>query len=110
MSNSDLLMPSRRAMLGTAGRTLSLAGVAMVVGGCSVAAPTATADDMSSDAQILNAAIGLEHEGIAAYQIAATSGLLDPAVLDIGITFQSHHKQHRDESGQSGSGAWRYTG
>ncbi len=97
MSNSDLLMPSRRAMLGTAGRTLSLAGVAMVVGGCSVAAPTATADDMSSDAQILNAAIGLEHEGIAAYQIAATSGLLAPAVLDIGITFQSHHKQHRDE-------------
>ena len=97
MSNSDLLMPSRRAMLGNAGRTLSLAGIAMVVGSCSSATPSASADDVSGDVQILNAAIGLEHEGIAAYQIAATSGLLDPAVLDIGITFQSHHKQHRDE-------------
>ena len=45
---------------------------------------------------LYNAAIALEHEGIAAYQIAATSGLLDPAVVDIGVTFQGHHKGHRD--------------
>lgn len=97
MTDRDLIMPSRRAMLGTAGRTLSLAGVAMVVGGCTGVTSQATADETDSDVQILNAAIALEHEGIAAYQIAATSGLLDPAVVEIGVTFQGHHKGHRDE-------------
>ncbi len=97
MSDQDLIMPSRRAMLGTAGRTLSVAGIAMVIGGCTGTSSKASAEDVSSDVQILNAAIALEHEGIAAYQIAATSGLLQPAVLDIGITFQGHHKGHRDE-------------
>lgn len=97
MSDQDLIMPSRRAMLGTAGRTLSLAGIAMVAGGCTTITAPATADETNSDVQILNAAIALEHEGIAAYQIAATSGLLAPAVVDIGVTFQSHHKGHRDE-------------
>ncbi len=96
MSKQELLMPSRRAMLGTAGRTLSVAGIAMIVGGCAQAAPRATAEETSGDAQILNAAIALEHEGIAAYQIAATSGLLEPAVVDIGLAFQGHHKGHRD--------------
>lgn len=96
MTDRDLIMPSRRAMLGTAGRTLSLAGIAMVAGACTGVASKATADETDSDVQILNAAIALEHEGIAAYQIAATSGLLDPAVVDIGVTFQGHHKGHRD--------------
>jgi rubrerythrin len=51
---------------------------------------------LSQDIAILNAAIALEHEGIAAYQIAATSGLLQPAIVDIGVAFQGHHKGHRD--------------
>lgn len=97
MSEQDLIIPSRRAVLGIAGKTLSLAGVAMVVGGCTGAVSKATAEETSSDANILNAAIALEHEGIAAYQIAATSGLLQQATVDLGLIFQGHHKGHRDE-------------
>lgn len=94
--NRPLDNPTRRTMLGNAGKTLSLAGVALIANGCVNAAYSADADTISQDVNILNAAIALEHEGIAAYQIAATSGLLAPAVLEIGVTFQGHHKGHRD--------------
>lgn len=97
MTDKIARLPSRRTLLGHAGKTLSLAGVAMVAGGYTPRLMQASAEETSSDVQILNAAIALEHEGIAAYQIAATSGLLDPAVVDIGVTFQGHHKGHRDE-------------
>ncbi|KCZ92871.1 ferritin-like domain-containing protein [Hyphomonas johnsonii] len=97
MTDKTVPLPSRRALLGSAGKTLSIAGVAMMVGGYAPRIMRASAEELSSDVQILNAAIALEHEGIAAYQIAATSGLLDPAVVDIGVTFQGHHKGHRDE-------------
>lgn len=49
------------------------------------------------DLGILNTALALEHEGIAAYQIAAESGLLQAQVLAVGVLFQGHHKGHRDE-------------
>ncbi len=88
---------TRRAVLGGAGKTLSLAGVAMLInGGATSAYAGANSEVASQDIGILNAAIALEHEGIAAYQIAATSGLLQPAVVEIGVTFQGHHKGHRD--------------
>jgi rubrerythrin len=45
---------------------------------------------------ILNVALGLEHEAINAYQLGAGSGLLQKAVLDVAVSFQSHHKAHRD--------------
>ena len=45
---------------------------------------------------ILNVALGLEHEAINAYQLGASSGLLQKPVLDIAVSFQSHHKAHRD--------------
>jgi hypothetical protein len=96
MMDDSLILPSRRALLGATGRTLSVAAVAMIAGGCANTASSASAPDASQDVEILNAAIALEHEGIAAYQIAATSGLLQPAVVDIGVTFQGHHKGHRD--------------
>ncbi|WP_240330710.1 ferritin-like domain-containing protein [Sphingorhabdus sp. Alg239-R122] len=93
---TETTMPTRRNFIGGAGKTLSLAGLAMISGGCSYAAAPNSASATSQDVEILNAAIALEHEGIAAYQIAATSGLLQPAVVDIGVTFQGHHKGHRD--------------
>ena len=96
MTDTTLLTPSRRAMLGMTGKTLTAAGLAVIAGGCATSYSGASAQDLSSDVGILNAAIALEHEGIAAYQIAATSGLLQPAVVDIGVTFQGHHKGHRD--------------
>ena len=96
MSSIELDHTTRRAVLSGAGKTLTAAGAAIIAGGCVTGAYSATAKETSQDVEILNAAIALEHEGIAAYQIAATSGLLQPAVVDIGVTFQGHHKGHRD--------------
>jgi rubrerythrin len=50
----------------------------------------------SGDVDILNVALGLEHEAIEAYQIGAESGLLTQPVLGVAVQFQSHHKAHRD--------------
>jgi bacterioferritin (cytochrome b1) len=49
------------------------------------------------DAQFLNAALSLEYEGIAAYQIGVESDLLTPGLVKVAVTFQNHHKQHRDD-------------
>ena len=46
---------------------------------------------------LLNAALALEHEGVAAYQLGAESKLLQAPVLQVAVTFQGHHKQHRDD-------------
>jgi len=94
--SSALNQTTRRTVVSGVGKTLSAAGVALIASGVSTATYAATTKETSQDVEILNAAIALEHEGIAAYQIAATSGLLQPAVLDIGVTFQGHHKGHRD--------------
>ena len=48
------------------------------------------------DVKILNVALGLEHEAIAAYQAGAESKLLDKPILEVAVLFQSQHKQHRD--------------
>jgi rubrerythrin len=53
-------------------------------------------DAAASDLKILNVALGLEHEAIAAYQAGAESGLLAKPVLDVAVLFQGQHKQHRD--------------
>lgn len=95
MTDSPLLL-DRRAALSGAGRTLSAAGLAVLFGGA-LPVSAAAAADPGQDAQLLNAAIALEHEGIAAYQIGAESGLLTPDVLKTAVLFQGHHKQHRDE-------------
>lgn len=50
----------------------------------------------NNDVAILNVALGLEHEAINAYQIGAESNLLQPAVLQVAVAFQGHHKAHRD--------------
>lgn len=84
-------MPStRRTFLSTA--TLSATAVALLAG---VRTP-AHAANPAGDVKILNVALGLEHEAIGAYQLGASSGLLQKPVLDIAVQFQSHHKEHRD--------------
>lgn len=88
------ILGTRRDILSGGAKTLSAAGLFALLGaaggGRAVAAP-------SQDAALLNAALGLEHEGIAAYQLGAQSKLLTPAVLGVAVTFQGHHKQHRDD-------------
>jgi rubrerythrin len=86
-------LPSRRGFLGTAG-TLSAAAVAMLAGQESLA--QGMASDPAKDVSILNVALGLEHEAIAAYQLGAGSNLLKKPVLDVALMFQGHHKGHRD--------------
>ncbi len=90
---------SRRGLLVGAGKTLSLTALGLVAGGALIdtaEAKKAKKADPAQDIAVLNAAIALEHEGIAAYSLAAGSGLLTPGVLQVGVTFQSHHKEHRD--------------
>jgi rubrerythrin len=48
----------------------------------------------NGDAAILNTALALEFQAIAAYQVGAESKLLDKPVLDLAVQFQSHHKAH----------------
>src|SRR5919108_1179935 len=82
--------PGRRAVLGKA--ALSAAAVGLLAG---VGTAHAQGSPMQ-DVQILNVALGLEHEAIGAYQLGAESGLLQKPVLDVAVLFQSHHKGHRD--------------
>ena len=87
--------PSRRSFLGaTCGIAISGAALALLAGHSRLAA--AAAGNPAGDVGILNVALGLEHEAIAAYQVGAESGLLQKPVLDIAVLFQSHHKGHRD--------------
>lgn len=51
---------------------------------------TSSADDIA----ILNVALGLEYQAIAAYQAGAESGLLTKPVLELAVGFQGHHKAH----------------
>jgi rubrerythrin len=90
---------TRRSALRLGGAGLLSAGAVAVLGGCASTAMAQTGAKMkasSGDVDILNVALGLEHEAIEAYQIGAESGLLQKPVLDVAVLFQSHHKGHRD--------------
>lgn len=89
------LLATRRGLLRGAGHaTLSAAAVGLLAGcGTGMAKNMQTAD-ASSDVEILNSALGLEYQAIAAYQVGAESGLLQKPVLDVAVQFQSDHKQH----------------
>ncbi|MFN4121084.1 ferritin-like domain-containing protein [Acidovorax sp.] len=84
---------SRRSFIATSG-SLSAVAVALLAGKDALAQGMAA--DTSKDVQILNVALGLEHEAINAYQLGAGSGLLQKPVLDVALAFQGHHKAHRD--------------
>lgn len=60
------------------------------------ALPAAASAGAPGDIAILNTALALEHQGIAAYELGAKSGLLKGDVLKTAGLFQSHHKDHRD--------------
>ncbi|MEO8837598.1 MAG: ferritin-like domain-containing protein [Herbaspirillum sp.] len=51
---------------------------------------TSTSDDIA----MLNVALGLEYQAIAAYQVGAESGLLQKPVLALAVKFQGQHKAH----------------
>ena len=89
---------SRRGLLAGAATSLSVAGTLALFDRPSSAAPSRTKDaSAEQDVRLLNAALSLEDEGIAAYQIGAESKLLATDVLRVAVTFQEHHKRHRED-------------
>jgi len=99
-----MLNLSRRDLItkGTKLSILSAAGLSVLTGLSPKAfgEEAAKAADMpaaaNKDVDTLNVALGLEHQGIGAYQLGADSGLLKQPALNIALLFQSHHKAHRD--------------
>jgi Ferritin-like domain len=49
-----------------------------------------------SDVEVMNQGLAGEHFGIAAYEAAIATGLLDEAVVGVARSFQSDHARHRD--------------
>lgn len=90
----NLANPDRRSALRAGGLgVLSIAAIGVISGTPGMARAK---DAHSGDIDILNIALGLEHEAIAAYQAGAQSGLLQKPVLAVAVQFQGHHKGHRD--------------
>ena len=95
LASSSFTVPSssRRGFMRSGG-ALSAVAVSLLAGNQALAA--GMKGDVSKDVSILNVALALEHEAINAYQLGAGSGLLQKPVLDIAVSFQGHHKAHRD--------------
>lgn len=91
-------MSQKQIVDSTLGRRLFLQRSALLSIGAAitsaVALPNALAGTESSDIALLNVALGLEHQGIAAYQVGAESKLLMPTVLKVALIFQDQHKEH----------------
>ena len=95
----DVSTSRRRFMRGAGTATLSGLAIAMLAGCESQAAGNKSmmaAADPSDDVAILNTALGLEYQAIAAYQVGAESGLLQKPVLDLAVRFQGDHKKHAE--------------
>ncbi|MBL8538735.1 MAG: ferritin-like domain-containing protein [Betaproteobacteria bacterium] len=94
-SDDQVAVPERRSFLGSA--LLSGAAVALLVGRDVLAATESRGvTSEANDANILNTALGAELEAVAAYQVAAESGLLEKPVLLLATQFQGHHREHAD--------------
>lgn len=82
LKNSSLFALGATVAIGLAAPGRALAGKAKM----------SETDDLA----ILNVALGLEYQAIAAYQVGAESGLLQKPVLDVAVKFQGHHKAHAE--------------
>jgi rubrerythrin len=91
-ANDPALRPNRREFLTKSGLVLSGTAIALMAGQDALAKTGGKATE--DDVKILNSALGSELEAIAAYQVGAESGLLQKPVLDLAVTFQSHHRAH----------------
>jgi rubrerythrin len=95
LASDPRLIPARRAFLGRSGILLSGSAIALLAG-CETLAAGQKQTDPANDVAILNTALGAEREAVAAYQLGADSGLLEPAVKSLAVQFQGHHKAHAD--------------
>ena len=90
---------SRRNLLRRVGVVSTAVGLIAIGGAPAEAAPRArnsSGGATASDVAVMQGALALEHEGIAAYKIAGGSGLLSKDVLDVALIFLGHHEGHRD--------------
>lgn len=89
----------RRAILKMAGVTSVALGIGALGASEALAAPVARRGGSASaaaDVSVMQGALALEHEGIAAYKIAAGSGLLSSGTIAVATVFLGHHEGHRD--------------
>ena len=90
--NQPALAAGRREFLARAGAASVGIAAASLFNETAHAAVAA----QSGDIGVIQTALALEHEGIAAYQIAGKSGLLSPGTLKLALIFLGHHQAHRD--------------
>ncbi|HVU28808.1 MAG TPA: ferritin-like domain-containing protein [Sphingomicrobium sp.] len=88
------LAGNRRAFLQQAGALTLGAGAAGFIAASPALA--AAASKNRTDIGVIQTALALEHEGIAAYKIAGKSGLLSKGTLEVATIFTGHHEAHRD--------------
>lgn len=87
------LIGSRRSFLKQAGGLSLGAGAAgLLAVRPAIAAPA----KLRTDVGVIQTALALEHEGIAAYRLAGKSGLLSKGTLEVATIFAGHHEAHRD--------------
>jgi len=76
---------------------LYLGGLTMAASALAEPMPGVSAEQkFAGDLAILNVALGLEHQAIAAYDAGAGSKLLTPDQLKLAVSFQNDHKRHRN--------------
>lgn len=83
------LTRSRRAIL-------QMGFVAGVGAGMGSLAAATQRSPRRTDVALLNAALALEHQAIAAYDAGVGTGLLKAETLELARHFQSQHRAHRD--------------
>ncbi|MBV8971698.1 MAG: ferritin-like domain-containing protein [Sphingomonadaceae bacterium] len=96
IENTDAKGTSRRSLLQSAGLVSAAVGLVAAVPAGAAPVRRHTGGATASDVAVMQGALALEHEGIAAYKIAGGSGLLSPEVLAVALVFLGHHEGHRD--------------
>ncbi|MGH8461541.1 MAG: ferritin-like domain-containing protein [Stenotrophobium sp.] len=94
LANDPAMQTARRSFLKKSGIMLSGTAIALLTGNEALA--KGHHKSAGNDVDVLNSALGAEHEAIAAYQVGAESGLLQKPVLDLAVTFQGQHKEHAE--------------
>ncbi|HNB69603.1 MAG TPA: ferritin-like domain-containing protein [Acidobacteriota bacterium] len=100
------MIKSRRDVL-KAGLVAGITGAAAIIGDSLLFQPEVqaqgkgpakggAASSKANDIVIMNVALALEHQAIAAYAIGADTGLLSDKVKALAVHFQSQHMAHRD--------------
>lgn len=86
------LQSGRRKFIVRAGMATLGASTAGLLVNRTASAAVASANDVG----VIQTALALEHEGIAAYRLADKSGLLSPGTRKLALVFMGHHQAHRD--------------